>query len=94
VNRTAAASLKGDYTGLHITVWVCTHGTSQVKSSDDRVERRGEWVERLFGLTCRQVRAINWGGCRRALRSSGVKRRHIMDRVTQVFDLIHFGESR
>ena len=66
MNRTAAASLKGHYTGLHITVWVCTHKISHVESSGDGVERRGERVEGLVGLVRRLVRAINWGRCGRA----------------------------
>jgi hypothetical protein len=49
-----------------MTVWVFTHKISHVESPGDGVERRGKWVEGLVGLMRRQVRAINWGWCRRA----------------------------
>ena len=82
----------GVATGLYTRdIWVCTHGTSQVESSDYRVERWGELVERLVGLMRREVRAMHWGWCRRAPRSSCVKRRHVKHNV---FDLFHFGEGR
>jgi hypothetical protein len=51
---------------LPSAVWARAHEMSHVESSGDGVERRGEWVEGLVGLTRRQVRAINWGWCGRA----------------------------